>query len=243
MIIPTLNTISINGEELAGIYVDSSFSFNKPEKDVSTFAVPGRNGDLIIDYGTFRNVRITYPCFVKGAYQGVGFLPIYDSIVQKLAALSGYQRIEEARDPDHFRLGAVVYPKAPNPGQFLRDGSFDLAFDCKPQRYLKTGERKITFEADGKIHNPTGFTALPLIRVHGNGKVTIGDVQITVTGNLNNWVDIDCEMMDCYRQSINYNSYISFTSNDFPVLKPGDNQVDLGIGISKVEITPRWWEL
>lgn len=236
-----INSLIVNGEELIGVYVDSSLSFNKPEKVVSTYAVPGRNGALIVDEGVWDNVMITYPCYIR-EMQGLTFRAQFRALVNKLAPLKGYQRIEQAWDPEHFRLGRVIVPTAPNPVRLNRDGFFDLSFDCKPQRFLTSGERTITYTASGKIKNPTVFNSKPLIRIHGNGSVTLGDTVITVSTNANNYTDIDCEMMDCFRGATNRNASVSFTGTDFPELVPGDNQVLLS-GVTSVEITPRWWEL
>lgn len=237
-----INRLKINGEELGGIYVDSSLSFNKPTKNVRTFTVPGRSGDLIIDDGTWSNVMIEYPCYAN-EHQGVAFPEILNRIIRQLAPLTGYQRIEADYDPEHYRVGRVIIPEAPNPVRLNLDGFFTLSFDCKPQRYLTAGEVQADFTSDSRIYNPTAYPARPLIRIYGTGTATVGNTQITLTDNTGNYTDIDCEMMDCYRGAANRNQYVSFTGNDFPTLEPGDNQILLGSGITKIEITPRWWEL
>lgn len=237
-----INKIRINGEELGGIYVDSSLSFNKPAKNVETFEIPGRSGSLIIDNGTWANVMITYPAFIR-EQQGLTFREIFQRLVRQLAPLTGYQRIETDYEPNHFRLGRVIVPEAPNPVRLNREGFFDLSFDCKPQRYLKSGEKEVELTASGEIINPTVFASSPLLRIYGNGTATINNTEVTLTSNSGNYTDIDCEMMDCYRGTANRNQYVSFTSNDFPKLEPGNNQILLGTGITKVIITPRWWEL
>lgn len=237
-----INTLRINGEELSGIYIDSSLSFNKPAKSVNTFTVPGRSGALVIDEGTYENVTITYPAYFR-ATQGIAFPQAFKRLLDRLAPLSGYQRIEEARDPEHFRLGRVIIPQTPNVVRLNRNGFFDLAFDCKPQRYLTAGEVQADFTADSSIYNPTAYAARPLIRIYGNGTTTVGNTQFTTANNADNYIDIDCEMMDCYRGAANMNASVTFTGTDFPALEPGDNQILLGTGISRVEITPRWWEL
>ena len=237
-----INKIKINGEELGGIYVDSSLSFNKPAKNVQTFSIPGRSGSLIIDDGTWGNVMIEYPAYAN-EHQGVNFREIFDRIVRQLAPLSGYQRIETDYDPEHFRLGRVIVPEAPNPVRLNLDGFFTLSFDCKPQRYLTTGETAAEFTESSRIINPTAYPSKPLIRIYGTGTATVGNTEITLTDNTGNYTDIDCELMDSYRGAASRNQYVSFTGNDYPVLEPGDNQVLLGTGITKIEITPRWWEL
>jgi phage-related protein len=54
------------------------------------------------------------------------------------------------------------------------------------------------------------------------------------------YTDIDCEIMDAFKGSVNCNSNIQTTDNKFPVLRSGDNNITK-TGITRLEITPRWW--
>lgn len=99
------------------------------------------------------------------------------------------------------------------------------------------------FNSEGyQLTNPTNFPAKPLIRVYGNGSVQVGDTIATVQNNADGYVDIDCESMNCYDTTGGRNADVSFSGNDFPELASGNNSILL-TGPSKVEITPRWWEL
>lgn len=233
-----MNTLTVNGTALAGIYIDASQSFNKPEKRSETFAIPGRSGDLLIDEQTFANVVIPYPCYERGTFPAA-----FNSIVNMLSAIKGYMRIQCSNDPTHYRLGRFIVPETPTAKRVgNKDGYFNLSWDCKPQRYLTSGETAQTFTASGTITNPTRHASQPLIRVYGTGKLTVGDVEITIARNTN-YIDIDCELMDCFRGTTNLNADVTFSGNDFPVLNAGGNNVTLGSGITQAIITPRWWEL
>lgn len=232
-----MNTLKINGTALTGIYVDASLSFNKPLKNVETFSVPGRSGDLVTDYGTFQNVLIPYPCFIRG-----NFNTAFDTLVNTLGAYVGYQKIECSNDTTHFRLGVPVIPEAPTAKLLNKDGYFNLVFNCKPQKFLTSGETATTYtSASSTVTNPTKFASKPLIRVTGTGSCTVNGVTITVTGS-NPYVDIDCEAMECYYGTTSVNSLVSFSGNDFPVLSPGSNAIVKNT-VTSITITPRWWEL
>lgn len=232
-----VNILYINEEALEGIYVDASQSYNKPARSASTFNIPGRNGALVLDNGTFGNVLIPYPCYIKN-----GFKTAFSDLVNKLGNLKGYQRIECSDDPTHYREGRVVLPQTPEVHDLNTAGFFTLSFDCKPQRFLLTGESTTDLTASGTITNPTNFDALPLLRVYGNGKITVNGVEITLANNTG-YTDIDCDMQDCFYGSTNRNNNVSFSGNDFPKLKPGSNTITFGTGITRCIITPRWWEL
>lgn len=230
------NTLSINGTALAGIYVDASISFNKPAKDLETFRIPGRNGALVIDNGTWDNVIIPYPCYTKNT-------ATFESIINQLGALSGYQKIECSNDTDHFRMGVPIIPPTPTIRRRNTEAWFDLAFNCKPQRFLTSGETIVTKNASGSITNPTLYPSKPLLRIYGTGAFTINGTTITVGNHGQSYVDVDCEMMDSFYGATSLNQYITLSTNDYPTLAPGSNSFTFGTGITQVRITPRWWEL
>ena len=231
-----MNTLSINGTALTGIYVDASLAYNKPAKDIETFRIPGRNGALVIDHGSWDNLIITYPCFTKST-------GTFESLINQLGALSGYQKIACSNDSTHFRMGVPIVPQAPTVKNINTKVYFNLAFNCKPQRFLTSGETVTTKTASGSISNPTSYASRPLLRITGTGTFTINGTAITITNHGQSYVDIDCEMQDCFFGSTNLNQYVSFTNNEFPTLSPGSNSFTFGTGITQVKITPRWWEL
>lgn len=234
----SMEVLKINGTALAGIYVDASLSYNKPARRFETYEIPGRNGGLVIDDGTWDNLVITYPCYTKN-------IATFASLINQLGALSGYQKIECSNDTTHFRLGVPIIPATPTIRRRNTEAWFDLAFNCKPQRFLNTGETVSSKTSSGSISNPTAFASQPLLRIYGTGPITVNGTRITVAAHGESYVDVDCEMMDCYNGTTSLNSYVTFNKNDFPSLKPGSNTITFnsGTSVTKIEITPRWWEL
>jgi phage-related protein len=88
------------------------------------------------------------------------------------------------------------------------------------------------------VYNPTLFDAKPLIRVYGKGSITVNGETMEWSGS-SEYVDIDCDIQDCYYMGANMNNYVT---GDFPVLSPGDNVIAF-TGSTSVRITPRWWIL
>lgn len=89
------------------------------------------------------------------------------------------------------------------------------------------------------IENPTLFDAKPLLRVYGAGTLTLGGQTITIS-TADVYTDIDCEMMDCFKDTVSKNGNVSFSGYDFPVIPPGRNVITMD-GVTQVDITPRWW--
>jgi predicted phage tail component-like protein len=109
--------------------------YRLPERDVEYISVPGRNGDLVVDNGRWQNVAVTYSCFIPK-----NFREHYADLVSWLASQKGYGKLEDARHPEFYwlaRMDADVDPK-----MVVADdsGTFTLTFNCKPQRFLKSGE-------------------------------------------------------------------------------------------------------
>ena len=69
---------------------------------------------------------------------------------------------------------------------------------------------------------------------------SVGDYVFTVK-KCAGYVDIDCEMQDAYNDSGSQNTNVNIV--EFPVLVPGDNQVDYDSGVTGVDILPRWWRV
>lgn len=232
-----MNYLIYNGINTSdyGIFISGAESFNAPEADLSFQSVPGRNGDLIFDNKRWKNISVRYPAFIRE-----GFEDKARAFLQQMLSDVGYKTLQSTYDIDHFRQGTFAGPVTFETGPWNDSGRFDLTFTCKPQRFLTSGTASTTMTASGTITNPTTFEALPLIRVYGTGTVTVNGTAVTIN-SAGTYTDIDSEMQDCYRGSVNCNNNV--TLGDFPVLSPGQNSITLGTGITQVKVTPRWYDL
>lgn len=221
-----------------GVYISGLNTFGAAERDQTKVEVVGRNGDLTIDNGRYRNVSVVYPAF------------IYDGFKQNVAAFrnfllskKAYTRLEDTYHPDEFRLAKFSGAFNADVVANLVAGEFDLTFDCYPQRFLKRGEKEYEFTASGAIRNDTDQVALPLVRVYGDGKVTINGISITISGS-DTYTDIDCDLQEAYKDTLATSKNNTITLNDgkFFELESGDNVISF-TGVTKVVIKPRWWIL
>lgn len=214
-----------------GVWISGSFV--SPVRDREMISVPGRSGDLIFDNGRFENVTVTYPCFIKE-----NFRQNFNALKESLFSDTDYVKLTDTYDKDHFRQGVVVSISEPELGKNMDSGSFDISFNCKPQRFLNSGAKTYTFTEAGTMTNPTMFTSNPLIRVYGTGTLTVGDRTVEIT-KVSSYVFIDCDLEECYKGATNCNGNVRVT--DFPILPSGDTGISFSEGITKVLITPRWY--
>lgn len=122
----------------AAYYKLQPINFPTPEKDVETFEVPGRSGDLLIDYGSYKNVELTVEIAIDGAAVDSDFLILYDALRAAIMVQNGYQRLEDSLYPNEYRVARAV--KCERDQSDTQSGKAILTFDAKPQRYLTSGE-------------------------------------------------------------------------------------------------------
>lgn len=234
--IPNINFLTYRGKSLRdfGAYISGYGTYDAAQRSIERVVVQGRSGTLTIDNGRYENIEVSYDSFIFRDFDKNA-----EALRNFMLLESGYGRLEDTYHPDEFRLARFVSGLSFELTPRLQEGSFTLVFDCMPQRFLKDGEKAVTFTANGSIFNHSLQTAKPLIRVWGNGSLGVGDATITITGT-SGYTDIDCENMDAYADGQNRNGNISGT---FPTLPHGESGITLGTGITRVQITPRWWIL
>ena len=236
------------------VYISGAGTFGAPERDRKSVVIPGRDGELTIDNGRYKNVKVSYPAFIAKDYsQNVAALRNY------LLSFTGYARLEDTYHPDEFRMARYTGAFDGGSTKGMNAGSFKIDFDCMPQRWLKSGEQVLTGfyarESTGSvvhIQNPGYMVAKPLIKVTltdaSTAQITINDVEIDVS-NTEGPMYVDCEIQEAYSvlDQSSMNEYLTLADGVFPSLKPGDNIVGLYCpayeGRIDVEITPRWWNL
>ena len=221
------------------IQVQTEPSYDFPEKDYDVTHVPGRNGDIVIDQGSWQNVSRKYNLAMDAGK--ISYTEVASKLVQWLHSASGYARLEDSYEPDFYRM-AMYKDSGSISNIFNKAGQIDVEFTCKPQRYFKSGEAADIFVASSEYRNPTDFPAKPLIKIHGSGSGVVGIGTYTVT--INDIIDgmiVDSEQQDTYKDQMNCNSKVSIT--EYPKLVSGNNVISISGGITSIEIIPRWWTL
>ena len=113
--------------------------FHSPERRIERIQVPGRNGELLIEDGSFENVELEFKdCFIPRHFR-----ENFTNLSNYLNRQNGYQRLELSWLPDEYRLAAFHGDIEASMKNWNGMGKFDLTFNCKPQRFLKSGEEPI----------------------------------------------------------------------------------------------------
>ena len=242
MSMQTLTVDSLDLYEEFGVYIDTSLTFNKPQKDVDFINIPGRDGALIVDYGTFQNIVLTVPCFIHGDFDTK-----FNGLINTLGAIRSYVPLRFSNDPGHTRQGYPLMTQAPTVKRINEDGWFDLSFNCKPFRYLRNGDSSIAIDTPSmQITNPTKFDSLPLLEVSGYGRFEIlSGTQIEVAQHPSGYIRINSENMTItgnlpypYKAS----DYVTIITGGYPRLFPGENTLYADNTLAAY-IYPYWREL
>lgn len=252
-----MKTFWFDGRSAAefGISISGSETFNAAERDVETVSIPGRNGDLIVDKGRYKNVPVSYPASICD-----DFAANAEAARAWLGSRVGYCRLEDDYDPEHFRLARFQGPLSFTPGFLNKTAEATIRFDCKPQRFLKSGDEPIPLELNGvtTVSNFTAFPAKPLIKVKCSEDFTVTIDKTTVqpagigvhkVDGHNSYI-IDTESMLVYPPGVGDvypDTYIKGTLVDGLALLPGGNFVEVRCrvegALQEAQIIPRWWTL
>lgn len=221
-----------------GIYLQKPIVFSEAIPSAESETIPGRNGNLIFYTGSYENRSGSASCFclqknVEKAISSAG---------RFLMGKKGYRRLETSDDPDHYWLARVV--NSPEINMRLKTlAPFKIEFDCKPQRFLKSGEFPIDFSESIYLFNQYGQVALPTIILYGEetpSVLTVGDCVVNIS-KIKNYIRLDSETQNAYNLWGNENGNIN--APVFPVLGDGLTRIKTEGGITSGKIIPRWWEL
>lgn len=222
---------------------------SSPKRSQEIISVPGRDGDIIFDNGSFENVSISYTCSLLASNGNLTAIKAW------LLSSGGYKRLEDSFDTNCYRL-ACLDSTVEISEQDSKLFTLEIKFTCKPFKYLKSGETAINIDfasplSSYNISNNTQFSSLPLIKIKASKEITLhisnGSVttdKVITFPNYSMGLTIDSELMAVYRTSNSelYNSAIDWS--DFPRLLPGNNSIGFTLGtgasITEASIIPRW---
>ena len=208
-----------------GIEVETYPRYEIPEKNVTTYEIPGRNGNIVVDNGTFKNAITSYD---------VSFLTEdgeYNSQIHKIAAWlyspSGYAVLEDSYDIEHYRM-ARISSSTDFENLFNKAGKATLEFDCKPQRFLKDGDKSRIIKTETnavistKLHNPTLFNSNPIIKIYNQSKsdttkrisnFKVGDTTIKFSDLIQDATKLSYDLINIVIDFETHNAYY-YNSND-----------------------------
>lgn len=233
-----INTITFGGVNSAdyGIYISGEGVFNAPLRDAKMFSIPGRNGSFLLDNGRYENIEVTYRAFNSTSGKAT-FIAQVDAFRNAIASQKGYQRLEDTFHTDEYRMASFIGGLEINPVLYNDHTSeFDIVFNCKPQRFLKSGETAVSKANNSTITNPTLFNSHPLLQFRSsgtNGTINLGDTSISVLSSYLGLVDLNLRIYRDPHSSRN----ITLTIRNTSVYNTGDTITISGV-IGTYDVSP-----
>lgn len=185
------NSLQFDGDNSLdhGVYITGEAIYSAPVRDTESIEIPGRNGDFILDKGRWKNIDVTYKAGLFGSDQE-NFANKIRDYRNILASRIGYKRITDTYNPQEFRLGTLKDGLDVEAKSQKKAGEFDIVFECKPQRFLTSGETEIEVTSGQTITNPTPYDASPLVEVEGYGTVSVNGQNIVINNSTFGKIDI-----------------------------------------------------
>lgn len=115
---------------------------------------------------------------------------------------------------------------------------FPLEIELQPIAYgIDEKSIKLTEKQD-MIMTQSTYLVKPYIRIYGSGiiKFYINDRTIIIN-KIEDYIELDCELEEVYKENKNCNADIECL--EFPILKPGENNISWSGNVSLVEIKYR----
>ena len=136
-----------------------------PARRGELYPIPGRNGSIVREDGSYDTYTITYDVMLDAGSTSGGMYTQARDVAAWLLGSRGFCRLEDSFEPNHYRLARCAASMSIE-NRLLRFGRAQIAFEVQPQRYLKSGETPLTFRGGSvyTITNPTNFEARPLLR-------------------------------------------------------------------------------
>ena len=161
-----------------GVYLTGEGVFNAPQRAVELIEIPGRNGNYALDQGKFNNISVTYKVGMFDVDES-NFATKVSNFRNWLCSKVGYKRLTDEYNANEYRM-AVYASGFELDHDLLIAGEAEITFDCKPQRFLTSGETATAVANNGTISNPTLFESSPLLQIWGYGNIHLGGDDISV---------------------------------------------------------------
>jgi len=208
-----------------GIMVTKLPPYERPQANIEKKRVPGRDGFLTEDDGTYDEVIKPCECILD------------EGNVHELGSwLNGTDDVIFSNDPD-VKYKATIINKIPLTKIIPTVHEFIVQFDCQPYAQ-EIAQEVITLTSASTLINPRNASGKPIIKVYGTGNIvlTIGAWNLYLY-NVSEYVTIDSMLMDVYKDTVLKNNDFF---GDFPELFTGENPISWTGTVTKLEITPNW---
>lgn len=217
-----------------GIQVVKRPNIPIPERNIELKSLKGRDGSLTRDYKTYNDIKISVSLnFISGEND---FINKGAEIANWLYNINDNKLIFSDNDKFYYKVKKIECKDIERSLKVI--GKFIVTFVCGPYKYyIDNNEIEITNST--KINSPMLVAdSEPIISISGSGNVNliINDKRI-VLENVEENLIINSSILECYKEKENLNYKMS---GEFPILKNGENTINIEGNIKSIKIKPNW---
>ena len=152
-----MNVLTYNGQtsESFGLIIAGSNSEVAAARSRDEIVVPGRNGSIFIDNGSYLNVKISFEVVLKDAA-----ITNMMAISRWLLGPTDYVKLEESEKPEYYRMAIFDGSFEAVRTALNEKGKATLSVACAPQKYLNQNGQEVAIDLDvsGGV---LSYTAVP----------------------------------------------------------------------------------
>lgn len=210
-----------------------------PSRKITEYEIPGRDGKLYIDEGTFDNFTLEVEIFIKA--RGQKLVDICRQINRWLLTDFKKRKLSISNIPDYYYI-AIVKDGIDVKKATGNNGECTIKFICEPLKRSVYGDDIVTiYNNNTTIYNQEGFKTQPYLKIFGSGNVTVSiGGRDLILKNIQEYIEVDTELQNCFKDNVNQNHKMY---SDFPFLSPGENVISWQGNVNKIELKPRYRHL
>lgn len=205
-----------------------------PERNIELKSLKGRDGSLTRDYKTYNDIKISVSLnFISGEND---FINKGAEIADWLYNITDNKLIFSDNDKFYYKVKKIECKDIERSLKVI--GKFIVTFVCDPYKYyLENNDIEITNSTE--VNSPMLVVdSEPIISISGSGNINliINDKRI-VLENVEENLIINSSILECYKEKENLNYKMS---GEFPILKNGENTINIEGNIESIKIKPNW---
>lgn len=216
--------------------IDPEFSLISPEYDLTLEEVPGVDGDVPIDNKRYKGVSRGIPVYVE---PGRNLNQVADDVSNWLKTDVGWHELTFS-DNAGYVYNVIHYEQYDIQRLILQYAKAIIPFRFKPYKFYVSGLEEIPLTNGQTINNIGSRPARPLLKVTGNGDmtITIGGQKLELQG-VDNGIIIDV----LAKVAVNINGRIpdwdKVYTYPFPTIPVGQSTISW-TGTATITMIPRW---
>lgn len=188
--------------------------------------IEGRNGNLIINKGTYKDKSIPFTFTILSQKVDIDFLRIYKWLTE-----IEDNRLVFGRSDRCYKVKKVIFGNLEK--EFRSIGEFEVSFLCEPFiQDVEVSKHEIT-SSGFKFLYYGNAPADTLVKIYGNGNIQLTiNVETMQIDNVSNYVEIDSKLMQVRNK--NGTSKDMDTLGDFVLFDNGQNIISYAGTVTKI---------